>query len=508
MADATALVRPLALSVAVRAGLSTAKLLGEKELMRIMMERRRFLKGVAQAAMAAPVLASLESAGLAQEGKPARAHARGVQVTSAPKGPKISLNVRDLGAAGDGKTDDTLALQQTIDRCSVLGGGEVVVPAGDFLTGALVLRSNVMLQVEQGAKLLGVADMKAYPLTQVRWEGKWIKGYSALISAEDSDNIGIRGPGAIVGNPAIRGRVERATHLRLPALLEFTNCRNVSVENCETSNGGMWSIHPTYCENVSFHNVVVKSGADGIDVDSCRHVTIEGCDFSTSDDCISLKSGRGEEGCTINRPTEDVRISNCTFKDAYFACIGIGSETSAGIRNVHIDHCKCVGARTHGVYIKTQVGRGAFIEDIFVDDMDVSGCRQGFLRINTLNSGKHDEFQVPGNAGVPTVRNFRFTNIRVQDEAVLVQATEIDPNKPLVGFTLENVTGTCEKGIYLANVKGAVIRNVNVSGYAGALLNVRNVTGTGLGRAAQLPADQMPRAVEPVAAPETPYKLH
>jgi polygalacturonase len=472
------------------------------------MGRRLFLKSVAQAAIAAPALVSLEKTGFAQEKTPARARPRAANASSAPSGPRVTLNVRDLGAAGDGTTDDTLALQQTIDRCSVLGGGEAVVPAGDYVTGALVLRSNVTLEVEQGARLLGVADLKAYPLAQVRWEGRWIKGYSALISAEDSDNIGIRGPGAIVGNPAIRGRIERATRLRLPALLEFTNCRNVGVENCQTSNGGMWSIHPTYCENVSFHNVVVKSGADGIDVDSCRHVTIDGCDFTTSDDCISLKSGRGEEGYTINRPTEDVRISNCTFNDSYFACIGIGSETSAGIRDVHIDHCKCVGARTYGVYIKTRIGRGAFIEDIFVDDLDVSGCRQGFLRINVLGSGKQDEFPVPGAAGVPEVRNFRFTNIHVHDEAVLVQATEIDASKPLVGFMLQNVTGTCEKGIYLANVKGAVIKNVDVKGYAGALLNVHNVTGTGLGRAAQLEPEAIHPSPGVVAVPETPYKLH
>lgn len=466
------------------------------------------MKSAAQGAIAAPLLASLDKAGFAQERKSAHAHAGESQAASAFPGPKVTLSVSDLGAAGDGKTNDTVAIQQTIDRCSVLGGGEVVVPAGEYATGALLLRSNVTLRLEQGAKLLGSADLAAYPLAQVRWEGRWIKGYSALISAQDSSNFRIVGPGAIVGNPAIHGRIERTTRLRLPALLEFTNCRNVSVENCETSNGGMWSIHPTYCENVAFKNVVVKSGADGIDVDSCRHVMIDGCDFTTMDDCISLKSGRGEEGYTINRPTEDVWISNCTFSDAYFACVGIGSETSAGIRNVHIDHCKCVGARTYGVYIKTRIGRGAFIENVFVDDMDVSGCKQGFLRINVLGSGKQDEYPVVGAVGVPEVRNFRFSNIRVHDEAVLVQATEIDATKPLIGLTLENITGTCGEGIFLANVKQAVIRNVHVTGFSGKLLYTENVTGTGLAGAAKLPEEKRARAVEPVVAPETPYTLH
>jgi polygalacturonase len=470
--------------------------------------RRQFLKGAAQSAMATPMLISLETIASAQTAEAMHGHAAAPNAAEPVAGPKVSLSVRDLGAAGDGKTNDTLAIQQTIDRCSVLGGGDVIVPAGDYSTGALVLRSNVMLHVEKGARILGVADLEAYPLGQVRWEGRWIKGYSALFSAEDSNHLGISGPGAIVGNPAIRGRIERATHLRLPALLEFTNCRNVSVENCETSNGGMWSIHPTYCENVLFKNVVVKSGADGIDVDSCRDVTIDGCSFTTMDDCISLKSGRGEEGYTINRPTENVRIANCTFNDAWFACIGIGSETSAGIRNVHIDHCKCMGARTYGVYIKTRIGRGAFIESIHVNDMDVSGCKQGFLRINVLSSGKQDEFPVPGMAGVPEVRDFSFTNIRVKDVPELVRATEIDAGKPLVGLTLENITGTCEEGIFLANVKGAVIRNLHVTGYSGKLINVEDVTGTGLAGAGTLPADKRPKAVEPVAPLQAPYKLH
>lgn len=466
------------------------------------------MKNVAQGAMAAPFLASLEIMGLAQAAKPAHAHSSSARPSPVPTGPKVTLNVRDLGAAGDGKTNDTLAIQQTIDRCAVLGGGDVVVPAGDYSIGALVLRSDVTLRVEQGASLLGVAELTAYPLTLVRWEGRWVKGYSALISAEDSDNFAIVGPGAIVGNPAIRGRIERATRLRLPALMEFTNCCNVTVENCETSNGGMWSIHPTYCEDVVFRNLVVKSGADGIDVDSCRQVIIDGCDFTTNDDCISLKSGRGEEGYTINRPTEDVRISNCTFSDAWFACIGIGSETSAGIRNVHIDHCKCVGARTYGVYIKTRIGRGAFIENVYVNDMDVAGCRQGFLRINVLNSGKQDEFPVPGNTGVPEVRGFRFSNIRVHDVPVLVRATEIDAAKPLVGFTLEDVSGTCGEGIFLANIQGAAIRNVRVTGYSGKLLNIQDVTGTGLAGAGKLPAEMTPKAAELIPAPQTPYKLH
>jgi hypothetical protein len=260
-----------------------------------------------------------------------------------------------------------------------------------------------------------------------------------------------------------------------------------------------------YCENVSFKNVTIKSGADGIDVDSCKHVIIDGCNFDTGDDCISLKSGRGAEGNTIGRVCEDVVITNCTLADANFACIGIGSETSAGVRNVRIEHCKFVHARSHAIYIKSHVGRGAFIEDISATDLDVSGMGQGFLRINALNSGKSDEYSVMGEAGIPTIRNFRFSDVRVTDVPTLVAATEIDPRKPLEGLTLSNISGTCGKGISLANVKGAHISGVKVTGYAGALLSTASVTGTGLEGAVKIDG---PTAADFPPEPATPYMLH
>ncbi|MFZ2022711.1 MAG: glycoside hydrolase family 28 protein [Terracidiphilus sp.] len=472
------------------------------------MERRDFLKRAAQGAFAVPAAASLGNFGLAQTAKPAKAPTNGTHATAeAHAGPKVTINVKDLGATGDGKTKDTLALQLAIDRCAALGGGEVVVPAGDYATGGLALRSDVTLRIEDGASLLGSGDMADYPVTEVRWEGRWIKGYSAFISAVDAENVGIAGPGEIVASDAIRGRVERPSGMRLPALLEFTNCRNVRVENCFTSQAGMWSIHPVYCENVTFSNVTINSGADGIDVDSCKHTVIDGCTFDTADDCISLKSGRGEEAYTINRPCEDVRISNCAFNDRTFACIGIGSETSAGVKDVVIEHCKCVGARSHAVYIKSRPGRGAYVENISVNDMDVSGMRQGFLRLNNLNSGKQDEFPVPGDAGIPEFRNFRFSNIRVTDVPVLVQGVEIHPRKPLVGLTLANITGTCKAGIALANMKSVVIRGIKVSGFEGPLLAIANVSGVGLEGAVKLDPAKMPKVPDAVPVPEKPYEL-
>jgi len=474
-----------------------------------LIQRRRFLKKAAQSALAAPMLAVLKGMAETDEPKKKTSCADERREQPGPAKPAVSLNVKDYGATGDGKRKDTDAIQQTIERCSVFGGGEVVVPAGDYLTGAFVLRSGVVLRLEEGATLNGSPDMPDYPLTQVRWEGHWIKGYSALISATGAENVGIRGPGKIIGSPAVEGRLERPSGLRLPALIEFVGCRDVRMEDCFTQNYGMWSIHPTYSENVTFKNVVVKSGADGIDVDSCRHVTIDGCDFDTTDDCISLKSGRGVEGYMIARPTEDVRISNCTFVDKVWACIGIGSETSGGIRDVHVDHCKCLGAGTFAIYIKSRQGRGAFIENINMNDLEVSGAKKGFLRLNILNSGIADTPNlVPGDAGIPTIRNFDFRNIKVADVPELVDGIGIHPRKPLDGFVFENVTGTCQKGISLANIKNAHLSGIKVTCFDGALLSTSNVSGTGLTGAKQIGLAELPKVPDPILTPAEPYKLH
>jgi polygalacturonase len=472
-------------------------------------ERRNFLKTATQTLLTAPALAALEGIAQAPAAHPAANPAHGAAAPhKAPAHPPVSLNVRDYGATGDGKTKDTVAIQQTIERVSAFGGGEVVVPAGDYLTGALAIRSNVTLRIEDGASLLGSPDLTDYPLAQVRWEGHWIKGYIGFISATDAENIGIAGPGKIVGSPTERGRVERGTGQRLPALIEFNNCKNVRVEDVDTQQFGMWSIHPVYCENVTFKNVKIKSGADGIDVDSCKHTVIDGCTFETGDD--SLKSGRGAEGNTIGRPCEDVLITNCTLSDAGFANIGIGSETSAGVRNVRIEKCKFIHARSFAIFIKTRTGRGAFIEDISASDLDVSGMAQGFLQISVLGVGKADAESVYGDAGIPTLKNFRFSDVRVVDVPVLVDAVNIHPKKPLDGFVLENVTGTAKKGIALGNIRNAHFSGIKVTGIEGPLFSTVNVTGTGIVGSVAIaqPVDGSRVQLEPVPAPATPYQLH
>jgi polygalacturonase len=295
--------------------------------------------------------------------------------------------------------------------------------------------------------------------------------------------------------------------LRHPALIECIRCRDVQFEDFSTDYRLMWSIHPTNCENVSIRNLTIRTtggNGAGLDIDSCKHVRIDGCDIATGDDCIALKSGRGSEAYALMQTCEDIQITNCKLADSTFACIGIGSETSGGIRNVRIENCQFAHAQTFAIYINTRVGRGAFIEDISASDLDVSGAVGGFLRCNALTSGLQDESPVTGDEGIPSLKNFRFSNIRLHDCPILADVTGIHPSKPLDGFSLTSVSGNCTKGIALANVRNAEVRAISVTGLTGPLVSTVNVSGSGLEAAASL---DPPRVPEPIPAAAAPYAL-
>ena len=175
---------------------------------------------------------------------------------------------------------------------------------------------------------------------------------------------------------------------------------------------------------------------------------------------------------------------------------------------MRIEKCKFVHARSHAIFIKSRVGRGAFVEDVSATDCDVSDMRLGFLQITNTGTGKDDGVaDVIGEAGIPLFKNFRFTNIRVTDVPMLVDATKMDPLKPLDGLTLENITGTCKKGIELAYAKNVHLAGIKVTGFDGPLLATADVTGTGLAGAAKLDTSKLPKVPDPARGPAAPYVL-
>ncbi len=270
---------------------------------------------------------------------------------------------------------------------------------------------------------------------------------------------------------------------RRPCVVEPINCTDVRLEDFSVKHRHMWAIHPTYCENLVAKNLTIRTteaNGDGIDVDSCKHVRIEYCDIESGDDCIAIKSGRGMEGYRAAKTTEDVLISHCTLSCSMFACIGIGSESSGGIRNVRIEHCKLPSSAKFAIHIKSRNDRGAFIDDLSFKDLEIGDAKGGFLRINLTSTGIADPEPVPGEEGIPSAKNYSFTDIKIEKCGTLVDAKGISPVKPLDGFTIENLTGTCGKGMTLANMTHVKLLNIKVQGFSGPLLQTANVSGDGL----------------------------
>jgi polygalacturonase len=408
-----------------------------------------------------------------------------------------TFNVRDFGATGDGVTKDTAAFQRALDACAVSGGGEVLVPAGRYLIGSVQQGTRTIIRLEPDSVITGSPDADDYPMMDVRWEGRWQPGRRALIYAGNVDHFGIIGPGRIEGNPAVAA----PQNPRGVVVLEPINCTDVRWEGFTVTQGGNWATHPTYCTDVVIRNLTIRGRRDGIDVDSCRNARIEGCDIETGDDAISLKSGRGLNGARIGRPTEDVLIADCNLRGLYFASIGIGSETSGGVRNVRIERCKFT-AKTHAIYIKTRLGRAGVTENISGDDLEVLGG--GFLRINLTVGGNTNtaDDPVPGLAGYPEARGLSFTNVRLRNATILVDGAQVAPEKPVLGLTLANVTGTVARGITLQHAREVVLRDINVTGFTGPLLATADVTGTGL--EAAVPYVTPPAT--PASVPHTPTK--
>ncbi len=413
------------------------------------------------------------------------------------------FNVRDYGAKGDNATKDTAAFQKALDACQAAGGGEVVVPAGNYLIGSVEVHANTTLRLEKDVFVIESPDLADYPIIDGKFEGARAQVHRGLIYAENAKNVTIAGPGGFSASSVI----SRQRNPRAPVVIELVSCDSAmldgfSLQYDRVVTPDIWCIHPMYCTNLTAKNLYIRSqgtNGDGIDVDSCSGVLIENCDISAGDDAISLKSGRGMDAVRIAKPTENVTIKNSILRSVRFAAVGIGTEISGGVRNVTVSNCTISGVQ-NAIFIKSRDGRGGFIENIAFDNITVDQSPT-FIGIDLISKGIQAAEPVPGDLEKWTrVKNLSFKNIKVNNVRTLVETQPsqagrglvggpgIAPERPIDGLTLANITGTCQRGITLTNVLNADFSDIKVTGYAGKLFTLTNVTGKGLEEPAAVPA--------------------
>lgn len=389
------------------------------------------------------------------------------------------LSIRDFGAVGDSKTLDTAAIQKALDAAARDGRGEVRIPAGNYVTGSLVMKSGTTLHLEDGAILLGSSNATDYPIIRARWEGIETNCHRALISASHAKNIAITGGGVIEGNPAV-GRLRDP---RGPTVIEFIACNNVSVQGVKLKSTRMWTLHPVYCRDVRVSGVTFETtgaNSDGIDPDSCKRVVIDGCTFSTGDDNIAIKSGKGREGVRIGRPCEDILITNCTFLKGYVN-IAFGSELSGGIRRVHISHCTFKEGRA-ALQLKSREGRAGFLEDITAEHLVVGPAP--LVEITTNYRYNPDPQGVAGVAGLTRFRNIKISDVRIDGKRLM--SVEGTTEKPVEGLQISRVTGTVAEASVIQHAVSMSLKEIQLKGVSGPAYFTNNVTGMGLEGAAPL----------------------
>jgi polygalacturonase len=419
----------------------------------------------------------------------------------APQFPDRVFDIAKYGAASGGQKDSTDAIAQAIAACSQAGGGRVLVPRGEFLTGPIHLRSNTDLHLDEGSTLKFSRDTKQYlPLVLTRFEGTECMNYSPLLYAFEQTNIAVTGTGMLDGQadkdhwwpsrapaqpgaPSARAdadalvaiadkdvpvsqRLFGGGHSLRPAFFQPYRSTNVLIEGVSIRNSPMWELNPVLCRNVTVRGVKIASfgpNNDGCDPECCTDVLIEGCVFETGDDCIAIKSGRNRDGRRVGVPCENIIIRDCTMKDGHGG-VSLGSEGSGGIRNVFIEHCRMDSPNLQrALRLKTNSFRGGSYENVYFTDITVGQVAENVVEVDFFYP-EYANREGRGGPFLPSVSNVVVEHVksRTSKRAVYLRGYE---NAPVSGVrmahcTFDNVTAND----VIENVKDLRIEDVKRNG--------------------------------------------
>ncbi|NUN70648.1 MAG: glycoside hydrolase family 28 protein [Bacteroidetes bacterium] len=417
-----------------------------------------------------------------------------------PYFPDRSFDVTSFGAKGDGRTMNSAAFRRAIDSCSRAGGGRVTVPPGEYLTGAIRLRSNVNLSLAKGAVIRFSTNPSDYlPLVLTRWEGMEVMNYSPLIYAYGDSNIAVTGEGVLDGQgstihwwpwkgnkedgwkegmprqkeararlmemveqgvPAAERIFGDGSYLR-PSFFQPYHCRNVAIVGVTLRDSPMWFINPVLCTGVLVERVTVIGlgpNNDGCNPESSKDVVIRDCLFDTGDDCIAIKSGRNADGRRINVPSENIVVTGCTMKEGHGGVV-LGSELSGGIRNVFVQDC--IMSSPHldrALRFKTNSVRGGVIENFYARRITVGEVREAVILV--------DYHYEEGDAGRfdPVMRTIVISDLTATKgrHALFVRGYA---RAPITGLVLTNCTfDGMEQPDVIEHVQGLRFENVRRNG--------------------------------------------
>lgn len=361
-----------------------------------------------------------------------------------PTFPDYSVLITEFGAVPDGQTLNTEAIARAIDLVAEKGGGKVIIPRGIWLTGPIVLKSNINLQVEAGALVLFSDNKDLYPLVETSFEGLNTVRCQSPLSGKNLENIAITGEGIFDGSGDAWRQVKRSKmtdsqwkelvasggvvdeegknwypsegfkkgaemsnmnvptqfekmedfeeikDFMRPVMVSLVDCKKVLLDGPVFQNSPAWNIHPLMCEDLTVRNIDVRNpwysqNGDGIDIESCKNTVLYNSTFDVGDDGICIKSGKDEDGRERNMPTENLIIKNCIVFHGHGG-VTVGSEMSSGVKNMHVSGCTFIGTDV-GLRFKSKRGRGGVVEGIYISDVDMINIPTNAISFNLYYGG-------------------------------------------------------------------------------------------------------------------------
>ena len=433
----------------------------------------------------------------------------------------VTINVRELGAKGDGVSDDTVFIQSAISLCPE--DSRVLVPEGRYLVTSLFLKSGVNIELAKGAVILADTDRTHYPalpgLIQSydekgeynlgTWEGNPLPMFSGIITGMNVKNVCIYGEGCIDGQASYENWWKNCKVMNIafrPRLVFLSHCDHVLLQGIRLCNSPAWNLHPYFSDNLGFYNLIIENpqdspNTDGMDPESCNGVDIEGVRFSLGDDCIAIKSGKIYMGKKYKKASENITVRQCLMENGHGA-VTVGSEMAAGIKAVTIEDCLFRNT-DRGLRIKTRRGRGrdAVIDNISFRHIEMRNVMTPFV-VNSFYfcdpDGKTGYVQsrevFPVDDRTPHIGRMAFEDINATDCHVAAAHFDGLPEEKIDNIFMKNVdisfaaqakedvpamsvgAQKCsKKGIFARNVKKLELINVNVKGCEGDEIITENV---------------------------------